>query len=119
MVRGADDAFLLHLLDQLGRLVVADVQVPLNERGGGFALPRNDRYRLIEEAFVAVGSARDAGQQWIRLGAAAWAVHRICHVVDIGWLALFAQERHDLFYFFVRNERAVHAGNPPAALLEQ
>jgi hypothetical protein len=33
MVRRADDAFLLHLLDQLGRLVVSDIQVPLDERG--------------------------------------------------------------------------------------
>ncbi len=47
VVRGADDAFHLHLLDQAGGAVVADLQMPLHKTGRGLALAAHQRHRLI------------------------------------------------------------------------
>jgi hypothetical protein len=46
MVRRSDDALFLHLLDQLGGAVVADVEMPLNEAGARLALARHHGDRL-------------------------------------------------------------------------
>ena len=61
MVSGAHDPFLLHLLDQPRRPVVADLQVPLDEAGARLALARHQRDRLIEQPLLALAGARHRG----------------------------------------------------------
>src|SRR5437763_1089118 len=49
VVGPADDAFLLHALDDRGSAVVADLQAPLDVAGRGLAVAKNDGNRLIVE----------------------------------------------------------------------
>src|SRR5215472_17662604 len=54
VVGGTDHPLLLHLLDQLGGPVVAQVQVPLDEAGAGLALARHHCDRLLIQAPLAL-----------------------------------------------------------------
>src|SRR5262249_54157847 len=55
-VGGADDAFLLHPLDDPRRAVVADLQVALDEAGRGLALAADDRNGLVVERVAAAAA---------------------------------------------------------------
>ena len=55
---GLTIAFLLHLLDQLGRAVIADRQMALDETRASLALTRHHGHRLVEQPLLPVGRHR-------------------------------------------------------------
>ena len=60
MVRGRHDAVLFHLFNEAGSLVIADAQFALDIRGRAFAIPRDNRHRLVVKRILAVGIAAKA-----------------------------------------------------------
>ena len=87
MVGGADDTLFFHLLDDAGRAIVADLQVPLDKAGRGFLLSRNEGHRLVVELVAAALAAGglEAGKP-VRRSLV------IGHIVDIVGLALVFEE---------------------------
>src|SRR5262249_21385084 len=102
----ADDAFLLHALDDARRAIVADLQVTLNEARRCLAFPAHNRDGLVVAgvAFAAVVRVEMGSRLVVVAG----------DLVNIGRLALIFKEAHDRLDLAVGHERAMHAGDAAA-----
>ena len=109
VVGGADDAFGLHPLDQLGGAVVADLQMALHKARRGLALAAHQRDRLVVQ-LVARAALLVAAEHLDRRAAVI-----LGDIVDIVRRALRFQERDDALDLLVRHERPVHARDAAAA----
>ncbi len=109
MVGAGDHALLFHFLDDPGGPVVADLQVALDEAGGGLALLGDDRHRPVEQA-VAFARIAAAGPGEARH---VLHVHFVGDLFHIGGFRLFAQVVGDLLDLAVADERPVHARDAP------
>ena len=64
MVGGADDALLLHALDDAGGAVVADLQMALDKTGRGLALAGDERHRLVVKLIAAAAVVVEGGAEF-------------------------------------------------------
>ena len=102
----ADDAFLLHPLDDARRAVVADLQVTLDEARGSLAFPAYNRDGLVIEGVAAATVVRVEINSRLVLFAG--------DVVYLGRLALIFKEPHDRLDLAVGDERPMDARDAPA-----
>src|SRR5262249_60972950 len=103
VIGGADQAFLLHTLDQRGGAVVADAKASLNIAGRHLTVLENDGDRLIIEisgltiAFAIFAALFVVGRLLLGDG------------FEVIRHTLLLEVSDDLFDFLVGNERPVHA----------
>ena len=103
VVGGADDALLLHLLDNRGGAIVADRQTALDVAGRGLAVAQNDGNGAVVEVVRFVVAVDEA----VGAGLAALGVGVNGNGGEILRRALRLQVRDDLLDFLVRDKRTV------------
>src|SRR5690606_29797357 len=110
VVRGADDALLLHALDERGRLVIADLQAALDVAGRALLVAQDNRDGLV----VKISALRAERALVEHRTVLALFLFRGDGFEIIGRTLRF-QMAHDLLDFGVRAERAVDATDASAA----
>src|SRR5262245_49653898 len=105
MVRGADQPFALHALNEIGSPVIADRKPPLNVASRNLAIAQHDGHGAVVEAFRAVPRNGLSGLV-VRCG-------RDTDAIDVAWRTLMSEELGDGLYLGIRDQRSVHARHLP------